>query len=753
VALFFFLVPAPVPPRELPAPCATPASRPGPPAWALYAVALLNGAYVMTLENVLIRFTGLSLGSSSYAFAMIVAAFVLCIALGGATVGLLRRPGPRTLARNQLAVALLLAGLYLTLDSWPYWAHRLRILFPSDDAGFWLFHAAALACLAGVLLLPAAGMGAAAPLVFDALKRDLARVGEHSGRVFAVNTLGNLAGSLAGGVLLFLVLDLPGVFLAAASLAAASAVLASLGGSRRLTAAAGVLAVLLALGTLRPPFFHRDHFLVGTFRLPAAQPFSLEPPETFFALLNSEARPVFQEDGPECSVTVLETPGEEGHPGPSRSIMVNAKSDSSAVGDMHTLKLAAHLPALLARQRGQALVVGLGTGVTAAELTLYPDVQRIAVAEISATVVRALPCFAAFTRGLARDPRLDLRLGDAFRILSRSGDRSPERWDLIISEPSNPWVMGVDLLFTREFYGLVRERLAPGGLLLQWMHCADASAEMLGVVLAALRQEFPAARVFMSQPNDLLILAGEQPLDAADLERARAAWDALPGVRESLAELGLPSLDALLVREVWPPALAAARGRDYLPQSLDYPRLHYLAGRSRFRGDHPPGDLLYGPDSAACGRDYLLALARPERPLFTSEELPVLLDSLEDLTAWTGAEAPMARSLRLAAHLRDPARFPLSRAETAWLRPDLARLAMDPAAPDLPDEAWAAAGLAMTLSRGRAQVLLEHAARVRTHLAAYPLDGLAALLDRIARESPDPAEHDWAARELAALSR
>ena len=98
------------------------------------------------------------------------------------------------------------------------------------------------------------------------------------------------------------------------------------------------------------------------------------------------------------------------------------------------------------------MVVGLGTGVTAGELTLYPDVERIDVAEISPSVIEALPYFEEFTYGVHKDPRVNILMGDAFRIIGRS----KKKWDIVISEPSNPWVTGVDSLFTREFYQLVK---------------------------------------------------------------------------------------------------------------------------------------------------------------------------------------------------------------------------------------------------------------------------------------------------------
>jgi len=165
------------------------------------------------------------------------------------------------------------------------------------------------------------------------------------------------------------------------------------------------------------------------------------------------------------------------------AIYVNGKSDSSTVIDISTLKLSAHLPVLLAPQRQNVMVIGLGTGVTAGELTLYPDIERIDIAEISPEVVEALPYFSKANYSVHQNPRVKIHIGDAFRILGRS----KSKWDIIISEPSNPWVTGVDLLFTKEFYVLAKERLFANGILLQWVQVYDANIEMVGMIVNTVK--------------------------------------------------------------------------------------------------------------------------------------------------------------------------------------------------------------------------------------------------------------------------
>ncbi|MFH1437447.1 MAG: hypothetical protein ABIJ56_17205, partial [Pseudomonadota bacterium] len=225
---------APAAPRTLP-----PLKFPG---LVLYAIAFLSGFYVMTLENVLIRITNLSLGSSSYSFSMIVSVFVLSIAIGSYAVSRARQLPRRSLFINQLAITLLLMLLYLSLDSWPYWAHVIRITFQSNAVGFWAFYGGLFLVMTLVLVLPVSLMGATVPIAFHELKEDLKNVGRDSGTLFSWNTTGNLTGSLLGGIVFFYLLDNPAVFSTAIFFAAVSTCLAAWPLRRKYMAAAAAAA-------------------------------------------------------------------------------------------------------------------------------------------------------------------------------------------------------------------------------------------------------------------------------------------------------------------------------------------------------------------------------------------------------------------------------------------------------------------------------------------------------------------------------
>jgi len=571
------------------------------PAGVLYAIAALNGAAVMALENVMIRITNLTLGSSSYSFSLLVGVFVLSLAVGSFAVGALRRLPRGLLFGTQTAALALWWLLYVTLDDWPYAAHLVRAAFQSNGIGFWLFQGTTLLILLAVLLLPVGLLGATIPLIFHELKRELRLVGWHSGKIFSANAAGCLIGSVVGGWLLFYPLDNPGVLASALLLVALSAALAAwpLGNFARL----GALVLLLGAASLswRQPDFDKHRFAQGTFGLNQLTPYSYRGPQYFFENFKRGRLVKFYDDSPAGTAAVIADKSSTSGPGesiplppglpfpmmetavptnPPLAIMVNGKSDSNTKLDRQTLKLSAHIPALWAGQRSHALVIGLGTGVTAGELALYPEFQRIDVAELSSGVVDALPLFASFTHSVQDDPRLHIHLGDAFRVLGRSR----EQWDIIISEPSNPWVTGVDLLFSREFYQLARAHLTDDGVLLQWVQKYAIDPQTFGILMNTVRSEFPNCCLYQGEPGDLLVLASKRPLTVADQERAEKTLTGNPAVQTSLAEIGIHSFAGLRQRERMGLLLVADQLKSAGLETLDRPRVNYLAGRARFIG-------------------------------------------------------------------------------------------------------------------------------------------------------------------------
>ena len=644
------------------------------PAPILYAVALTSGFYVMMLENVLIRFTNFAMGSSSYSFAMIVAVFILAIAVGSWIVARLPKLPASLLFWNQFLIAVSLLGVYYTLDTWPYWAHLIRIGSQSNPVGFWQYYSSVFVALTVLLIFPVACMGATIPIAFHELKRDLHNVGRHSGLLLSWNTVGSLAGSILGGIVLYYVMNNERVFLFSVLLAAGSVCLIA----RHLTGAyllsGGLLAALAVGFMVFTPFFSQARFSIGTFRSRGPLPFSLSGPAAFFDSFHKGSRLLFYDDDPISAVGVVEFDAKPPLTVNPRSIMVNGKSDSSTGLDTYTIKLSAHLPALLAKERKEVLVIGLGTGVTAGEIALYPDVEHVDVAEISPAVIEALPYFKDSTYSVHENPKLRILTGDAFRILGRS----EKKWDLIISEPSNPWVTGVDLLFTQEFYRMVKSHLTDGGVFLQWTQQYDSNQEMLGTVFNTLQREFPECRLFWSNSDDLIILATPKALTAEDVSRAGEVLRRSDRARDSLRKLDLDSVDSLLIREIWTPSYFKNMFSSFDLQTMDHPRLHYVAGKAFFNGFKMDPETLWSPTSIPFVNEYLMAMKYPDwkTHAFTKEELQTLQRSLRDHV--DNSMPPMSRAVVLKAFLGNPNMYQLTYQQGQQLGLDVLQFVVNP---------------------------------------------------------------------------
>jgi spermidine synthase len=549
------------------------APAPEPPApHALFlrhaAAALLVGFALMTLQTAVIRIGAVSLGSSDLTFSLVVALFVLCIAAGSLGVSALPRVPRWQLPASLWAIALALGLLYFWLPEAPFRAHVVRTRFGTDDSDFHPYFAAsfgwALAVLGPVLALS----GSALPLLFHALRRELGGLGGTAGRLYSWNTLGSLLGALLGGYALLFWIDLHAVYRLAVAGVAVAAALVSPG--PRLSfglAALGALALL--------PAWDPRPLSVSLFRERRANALT---EAGFAAWVESHWKGnqlLFYRDDPISTIAVVQFSHGRG-----RSLFVNGKSDGNSRGDYPTMGLTALVPALFSERLERAFVVGWGLGVTAGELSHLESIREVVVAEISPAVLEAAPLFDPFRVAEANAHKVTRIRSDAYRALLRSrGD-----FDVISSEPSNVWVSGVEMLYTREFLEAARDRLRPGGVYAQWFHRYEIDDEVLALVLRTYAAVFEEVAIWRTERTDLLLLGFRDPQAARDLSRVESRVQR-PDFQAGLSRCGILGVPALLVHEEWP--AGALRHLDLAgPQhTLYHPRLHHRAVRAFFRGE------------------------------------------------------------------------------------------------------------------------------------------------------------------------
>lgn len=178
------------------------------------------------------------------------------------------------------------------------------------------------------------------------------------------------------------------------------------------------------------------------------------------------------------------------------------------------------------------MVIGLGSGVTAGAVASWPY-EAVTAAEIEPAVVRGAAFFSEANASVLEDEKVELRVDDARRVL----DRDEGTFHLITSEPSNLWMSGVSLLFTREFFDLTAEKLDDSGVFCQWIHLYQVGESDVKTLVATMSGSFPHMIAF-ADGTDLLFVASRKPLDL-DPVTWRSRLEANPAALDSLAASGI----------------------------------------------------------------------------------------------------------------------------------------------------------------------------------------------------------------------
>lgn len=415
-----------------------------------------------------------------------------------------------------LVALLQLAGLGNWLGQWQVsLAGAVMAVTGSELAAMCARFALAGLC---VVFAPTVLLGAAFPAALR-LCAEPGHIGRDMGVVLALNTVGGIAGTFLTGFVLVPVLGLVhalGILAAAAATVGTVAVLRGPGVRPAMCAAALGIGVCVAVAGV------------------------LTPPDRLARLL-AEAKDgtlVSYEESPGGTVAVIE----QGRPGASfRRLYISGVSNSGdAIGSLRYMRLQALLPLLVhAREPRSALVVALGTGITAGALTQYPGLERRVTAELLPAVVRAVPEFRG-NYDVSRNPRSDIRVRDGRHELLRSA----ERYDLITLEPPPPSAAGVVNLYSRDFYALARSRLQPGGLFAQWLPIATQNDEDTRALVRSFLDAFPHASLWTTEVHEMLLVGADAPLEL-DAARIQARFNQ-PSVAGALREVGINSPAALL---------------------------------------------------------------------------------------------------------------------------------------------------------------------------------------------------------------
>jgi spermidine synthase len=539
-----------------------------PGAALIYAAIALSGLAALGAEVVWTRLLSLLLGATVYTFSIILAVFLSGLWAGSSAgsflAGRVRQPR-LALAACQILLAGAIAWTAFTLALvLPYWP-----VDPLLSTSPWFnFDLDLTRCLRAIF--PATLLwGASFPLALASAAREGEDPARLSGEVYAANTAGSIVGALV-----FTLLVIPGIGTRGSQqlliwIAAASAVAALVAmGRRRIVLAGTALAgtVLLAWGLAATVTAVPWQVLAYGRRV-----------APLLRGLDAELRPaepLFVGEGMNTSVVITRR-------GDQRFFYVSGKSEaSSAPIDMRLQRMMGHIPALIHPGPRSALVVGFGAGVTAGSLVPYPEVGNIVICELETLIPPASGEFFANENGHVLDDRRTRVVYDDARHFILT---TPDKFDIITTDPIHPWVKGTSTLYSKEYYELVKRHLNPGGVVAQWLPIYESDEETVKSELATFFSVFPKATVWSNYTNgdgyDLVLLGRENstPIDIDALQR-RLDQPGYSGVARSLADVEFHSAAELL-------ATYAGRASDLESMTANVPitddlnlRLQYMAG-------------------------------------------------------------------------------------------------------------------------------------------------------------------------------
>lgn len=514
---------------------------PGSASWRLKVVLLiffLSGFVALLYEVAWTRTLSLVVGPTVYAFSLMLTSFIVGLALGSFLASKrVDRWGGREdgwsllccrLSALEMLIGLTTLALLPVLNRLPLVLAGIVRRYAED---FVRLQAAHFGLLFSLLLVPTLLMGMIFPITMKLYVREKKSLGQQIGHVYAANTAGAIAGSLLAGFLLIPLVGAERTFHTGVGLNLLIGLLALLISHRRRRwdwIGSGLLLAIGLLGYGLSPRWDPEILSAGAYK------YALYAESANLDLLLKRGELVYYKEGVSATVSVRRRGGE-------MTLAIEGKVDASdSGGDMTTQKLLAHLPLLVADAPGRVCIIGLGSGVTLNAALKHP-IGRVDVVELSPEVVEASRFFHHVNERALEDPRVRLIINDGRNHLLLTA----ETYDVVISEPSNPWMAGVSALFTREFFQRVYARLTDRGIFCQWLHSYNMSGRDLKSVLRAFQEVFPGASLWALNENDLLLLGPKNPSFELHRERLQRAFRRKE-VSDDLKKIAIFDLDSLL---------------------------------------------------------------------------------------------------------------------------------------------------------------------------------------------------------------
>ncbi|NQV16183.1 fused MFS/spermidine synthase [bacterium] len=482
---------------------------------AALTIFAVSGFAAMAYEVIWTRLLGLIIGPTTYSFSIVLTTFIVGLALGATVFGRIadRSKDPlRLLLFTQITAAMLALFVSQFMGNSQFIFAKLIFSLKDDFVQLSIAKAAILFLL---MVGPTIALGATFPLVGKIYTSSITKIGKSIGFAYAINTVGALLGSFSAGFLLIPLLGKENslslvIGLQLITAFAVYAYLLDQDKTKSLKAVPLGIAFVGLILVLLYPHWDRQQLSTGKYYRFSAYESLYRRTSWWDALLkgpaelmpySSATEVVFYGDGIGGFTTVEREI--DAMAKPQYTLYNSGKADASSASDMSTQALLAHIPLLFHPNPQDVMILGLASGVTGGE-ALHYDLRRLDILEISEQVVTASKYFDEWNNQVLSDPRVNLIIQDGRAHL----ELSEQKYDAIISEPSNPWMAGLASLFTEEFFRVVKKRLNWDGIFVQWMPSYQMDWATFSMVGRTFSKVFPNSLLMKTfiEGNDYLFI-------------------------------------------------------------------------------------------------------------------------------------------------------------------------------------------------------------------------------------------------------
>jgi len=541
-------------------------------------VAGLSGFASLLYEVLWTRVLITIFGSSTYSFSIMLLAFISGITIGSfisSSNFISKYNRFKLVIFSQIMIALTILIVLYFLPYLPYQFWKISSLFNRNETTFPIFLSIEFLICFILMFIPTIFMGMTLPLIVEIVGKHLQLVGLSVGKVFSVNTFGNVLGSFSAGLIFIPLIGIKNSFLLGIGVNIFSAGLLILAIRKyfnlKQILPSGVSIILVIIGMITLPDWNQNFMTAGVFRR-----LDVSPPQSFseYMKIFENRDVVFYNDGVSGNIAVVQTKDTI----PQRILLINGKPDASSFTDLPTQLLLGHIPMLLHNNPKKVFVVGFGSGSTVnAILKHNPD--EVICSEISKEVIEASINFSDINENCLNDKRLKIVTEDAQSYLKLIN----QKFDVIISEPSNPWIAGIGNLFSKEYFERCKGNLSENGIMCQWFHIYEMDDDILTLVLTTYNSVFPYVQIWGGFSGDLILIGSENKIEP-DFNKIIERLEK-PEVKKNISQIGIDNAFTLLSTQILSPEGTFSLTNDKQINSERKPILEFLAPIAFYKGN------------------------------------------------------------------------------------------------------------------------------------------------------------------------